>query len=102
MTSQHLQFCLCFDVIVYLNVCWPVQERKEESNERPTAAKTTAPDIIEDDISDYSKDRNLSLFVVHFLLDYCFGFSGFLSMTVCKTRLSFLVLKKWYQKTDMR
>lgn len=43
---------------------------KEGARERPTAAKAGSPDIIEDDISDYPKDRNLSLSVVYFQLFY--------------------------------
>lgn len=35
-------------------------------SEKRTAAKAGSPDIIEDDISDYPKDRNLSLSVIYF------------------------------------
>lgn len=48
------------------------KERKKElgKRERPTAAKAGSLDIIEDDISDYPKDRNLSLSVLYFQLFY--------------------------------
>lgn len=49
---------------------------KHRVRERPTAAKATSPDIIEDDISDYPKDRNLSLSVIDFQLFYRSAFSG--------------------------
>lgn len=53
--------------------------RKKE-RERPTAAKARSPDIIEDDISDYPKDRNLSLSVIYFQLFYRPAFSGYAAL----------------------
>lgn len=45
------------------SVCVCVTESKSE---RPMAARARSPDIIEDDISDYPKDTNLSLSVIYF------------------------------------
>lgn len=55
--------CLCGPLFIW-------QKGGGGVRERPTAAKAGSPDIIEDDISDYPKDRNLSLSVVYFQLFY--------------------------------
>lgn len=46
------------------------KERAWERGRDPTVAKAGSLDVIEDDISDYRKDRNLSLFVLYFQLFY--------------------------------
>lgn len=58
--------------LLYEQMCpWEADRKKElEKRQRPTAAKAGSLDIIEDDISDYPKDRNLSLSVLYFQLFY--------------------------------
>lgn len=63
-----VHFCpMCGSYIhVFMSVCiWislcDVEGGKEREGERLAATKARSPDIIEDDISDYPKDRNLSL-----------------------------------------
>lgn len=51
-------------VNVFMNLCGFECVRPRERL-RPTAAKARSTDIIEDDISDYPKDRNLSLSVIY-------------------------------------
>lgn len=60
--------------------CVCERERGRKESKRPTAAKARSPDIIEDDISDYPKDRNLSLSVLYFQLFYCPAFSGYAAL----------------------
>lgn len=55
------------------------REKERELGERPTAAKARSPDIIEDDISDYPKDRNLSLSMIYFQLFYRPAFSEYVA-----------------------
>lgn len=69
-------------VNVFMNLCKCVCERMKGRKtecwrERPTAAKARSPDIIEDGISDYPKDRNLSLSVIYFQLFYRPAFSQY-------------------------
>lgn len=63
-----------------------LQENGGKQSEGPTAAKPRSADIIEDDISDYPKDRNLSLFMLQFQLDHCYAFSSIGSfLALCET-----------------
>lgn len=80
--------CVFSYVNVFMNlfVCVSVYARKrrgrerESQRERPTAAKARSPDIIEDDISDYPKDRNLSLSVIYLQLFYRPAFSRYAAL----------------------
>lgn len=74
-------------VNVFMNLCLYVREsdRERRVRERPTAAKTRSPDIIEDDISDYPKDRNSSLSKIFFQLFYCPAFSRVCSFEFCQS-----------------
>lgn len=50
-----------------ISACVSVHVREDcRGRQRPTTTRASSLDIIEDDISDYSKDRNLSLSVIAF------------------------------------
>lgn len=75
---------------VFMNLClckcaW-VREggrKRARERERPTGAEARSPDIIEDDISDYPKDRNLSLSMIYFQLFYRPAVSGYAALKSC-------------------
>lgn len=70
--ASHVRLYLLYEVNKCARVNRRSLDRKKEleKRQRPTAAKAGSPDIIEDDISDYPKDRNLSLSVLYFQLFY--------------------------------
>lgn len=77
--------CVLLVMSVCLWICVSVQvfmweREKERVRERCTTAKARSPDIIEDDISDYPKDRNLSLSAIYFQLFYCSAFSRYAAL----------------------
>lgn len=70
-------------------VCVRVHVREDcRERQRPTTTRARSPDIIEDDISDYSKDRNLSLSVITFSV--CCALTSVLFFRLFKMSWEFL------------
>lgn len=84
--ASRVRLYLSYEVNKCARVSRQSLDRKKEleKRQRPRAAEAGSLDIIEDDISDYPKDRNLSLSVLYFQLFLSFPeFVAFNSLGKC-------------------